>query len=213
MTSSTPRPTFPRYGGFAEVHRIAALLRKETVGGILLVIAALAAVVWANSPAAWGPAVNSSVMTRGSPTWPPRSACRRWCSGGPPIRPCGVRAGKTFSSCRTTPDCPDSPPTACGKSCGNGFCIRPRREPSTILEHRFLQSPAGTPALPAWDRRPPRRRHVARRQWGLRCSQHLPTQVYGCLSMDRRPPRRRCGRTDCTVVPHDPNSVKPPPTS
>lgn len=52
MTSSTPRPTFPRYGAFAEARRITALLRKETVGGILLVIAALAAVVWANSPAA-----------------------------------------------------------------------------------------------------------------------------------------------------------------
>ncbi|KAM9861801.1 Na+/H+ antiporter NhaA [Leucobacter sp. BZR 635] len=52
MTSSTTRPTFPRHGGFTEARRITALLRKETVGGILLVIAALAAVVWANSPAA-----------------------------------------------------------------------------------------------------------------------------------------------------------------
>nr|WP_157000483.1 Na+/H+ antiporter NhaA [Leucobacter komagatae] len=52
MHSSTPQSTFPRYGAFTEARRIAALLRKETVGGILLVIAALAAVVWANSPAA-----------------------------------------------------------------------------------------------------------------------------------------------------------------
>ncbi|UTX53796.1 Na+/H+ antiporter NhaA [Leucobacter aridicollis] len=54
MTSSTPRPTFPRIGGFAEARRIAELLRKETVGGILLVVAALIAIVWANSPAAAG---------------------------------------------------------------------------------------------------------------------------------------------------------------
>ena len=49
---SNPTATFPRYGAFAEARRITALLRKETVGGIMLVVAALAAVVWANSPAA-----------------------------------------------------------------------------------------------------------------------------------------------------------------
>ena len=54
VNSSTPRPTFPRIGGFAEARRITELLRKETVGGILLVVAALVAIVWANSPAAAG---------------------------------------------------------------------------------------------------------------------------------------------------------------
>ncbi|MGJ0203003.1 Na+/H+ antiporter NhaA [Leucobacter sp. gxy201] len=49
--SPAPRTTFPHYGTFAEARRIAALLRKETVGGILLVAAALIAIVWANSPA------------------------------------------------------------------------------------------------------------------------------------------------------------------
>ncbi len=44
--------TFPRYGTFAEAKRIGALLRKEAVGGILLVGAALVAIVWANTPAA-----------------------------------------------------------------------------------------------------------------------------------------------------------------
>ncbi|WP_017794024.1 Na+/H+ antiporter NhaA [Leucobacter salsicius] len=48
MTYS-PR-TFPGYGSFAEARRVASLLRKETVGGILLVIAAAIAIVWANTP-------------------------------------------------------------------------------------------------------------------------------------------------------------------
>lgn len=36
---------------YAEVLRVGAILRKETVGGILLVIAAAVAIIWANSPA------------------------------------------------------------------------------------------------------------------------------------------------------------------
>lgn len=48
----TTKHTFPRYGTFTEARRIGALLRKETVGGVLLVIAALIAIVWANSPLA-----------------------------------------------------------------------------------------------------------------------------------------------------------------
>lgn len=39
-------------GSYREVLRVGEILRKETVGGILLVVAALAAIVWANSPAA-----------------------------------------------------------------------------------------------------------------------------------------------------------------
>lgn len=35
---------------FAEVQRVGAILRKETVGGVLLMVAALIAIVWANSP-------------------------------------------------------------------------------------------------------------------------------------------------------------------
>lgn len=45
-------PTFPSRGSFAEATRIASLLRKEAVGGALLVAAAIIALVWANSPAA-----------------------------------------------------------------------------------------------------------------------------------------------------------------
>ncbi|MGN6414930.1 Na+/H+ antiporter NhaA [Flexivirga sp.] len=37
-------------GDWPEARRVAALLRQETVGGALLLIAALAALVWANSP-------------------------------------------------------------------------------------------------------------------------------------------------------------------
>jgi NhaA family Na+:H+ antiporter len=43
---------FPAWPGYRESRRITALLRKEAVGGILLVVAAAVAIVWANSPAA-----------------------------------------------------------------------------------------------------------------------------------------------------------------
>lgn len=45
-----PESTFPEYGSYREAGRITTLLRKETVGGILLVIAAAIAIIWANSP-------------------------------------------------------------------------------------------------------------------------------------------------------------------
>lgn len=41
---------FPRAGSYAESVRIGELLRKETVGGALLVVMAVIAIVWANSP-------------------------------------------------------------------------------------------------------------------------------------------------------------------
>ena len=41
---------FPRRGSNAETRRIREILRKETVGGILLVAAASVAILWANSP-------------------------------------------------------------------------------------------------------------------------------------------------------------------
>ncbi|RIK16129.1 MAG: Na+/H+ antiporter NhaA [Acidobacteria bacterium] len=44
------RPTTLGRGSYAETVRIAEILRKETVGGLLLVAAATVAVVWANSP-------------------------------------------------------------------------------------------------------------------------------------------------------------------
>ncbi|WP_072686970.1 Na+/H+ antiporter NhaA [Rhodococcus marinonascens] len=49
-TSPTARtPLFPR-GSWAEASRIGEILRKETVGGALLLLASVAALVWANSP-------------------------------------------------------------------------------------------------------------------------------------------------------------------
>jgi Na+:H+ antiporter, NhaA family len=52
MVTPSPRPVtrlFPR-GSWPEVNRIADILRAETVGGALLVGAAIVALVWANSP-------------------------------------------------------------------------------------------------------------------------------------------------------------------
>lgn len=52
----TPGPptagrTVPGRSSYPEVLRIGAILRKETVGGMLLLAATLAALIWANSPA------------------------------------------------------------------------------------------------------------------------------------------------------------------
>ncbi|WP_368680598.1 Na+/H+ antiporter NhaA (plasmid) [Rhodococcus opacus] len=48
-TRSARAPLFPR-GSWAEASRIAIILRKETVGGGLLLAATVVAMVWANSP-------------------------------------------------------------------------------------------------------------------------------------------------------------------
>ncbi|BBZ30146.1 Na(+)/H(+) antiporter NhaA [Mycolicibacterium madagascariense] len=45
----SPRALFAR-GSWAETSRISAILRKETVGGALLLLATVVALVWANSP-------------------------------------------------------------------------------------------------------------------------------------------------------------------
>lgn len=48
---ATRRPRlFPAHGSYAEATRIGKLLRKETVGGALLVLMAALALIWANSP-------------------------------------------------------------------------------------------------------------------------------------------------------------------
>jgi NhaA family Na+:H+ antiporter len=59
MTSSKSQPQTPNEASrrvfgqtnYAEVLRVGSILRKETVGGILLVVAAAIAIIWANSPA------------------------------------------------------------------------------------------------------------------------------------------------------------------
>jgi len=51
---SAPRPDRPNRvltrGSFAETARIAGILRKETVGGALLLAGTLVALIWINSP-------------------------------------------------------------------------------------------------------------------------------------------------------------------
>ena len=49
QTPQRPLNLFQR-GSFPEASRVAEILRAETTGGILLIIAAIAALVWANSP-------------------------------------------------------------------------------------------------------------------------------------------------------------------
>lgn len=50
VPSVPPRSSVLGRGSYGEVLRIGEILRKETVGGILLVAAAVIALVWANSP-------------------------------------------------------------------------------------------------------------------------------------------------------------------
>lgn len=47
-----PRRRILTRGRYSEAARIGEILRKETVGGVVLVVAAVVAIVWANSPAA-----------------------------------------------------------------------------------------------------------------------------------------------------------------
>jgi Na+:H+ antiporter, NhaA family len=61
---STSARLFGR-GSYPEAQRIAAVLRKETVGGALLLVAAAVALVWVNSP--WGAAYETLRDTRVGP--------------------------------------------------------------------------------------------------------------------------------------------------
>jgi len=51
LPSPPPRLTIFGRGSYAESLRIGEILRKETVGGVVLVAAAVIALIWANSPA------------------------------------------------------------------------------------------------------------------------------------------------------------------
>ncbi|WXG68586.1 Na+/H+ antiporter NhaA [Rhodococcus sovatensis] len=61
----TRLPLFSR-GSWSEADRIGQILRKETVGGALLLAATLVALIWANSP--WDEAYNSLMSTRVGPS-------------------------------------------------------------------------------------------------------------------------------------------------
>jgi NhaA family Na+:H+ antiporter len=52
VTTPQPHPRLFSRGSFLESSRVAAVLRTETAGGLLLIAAALVAIVWANTP--WG---------------------------------------------------------------------------------------------------------------------------------------------------------------
>ncbi len=89
MTSKRPSPQtspsstrfFPRYGAFPEARRIAEILRKETVGGVLLVIASAIALVWANSPLAAG-YFGLRDVEFGVESWHLRLSLGTWASDG-----------------------------------------------------------------------------------------------------------------------------------
>ena len=48
---TAPSPSLIPRRSWAETRRISEILRKETVGGALLLVATVVALVWANSPA------------------------------------------------------------------------------------------------------------------------------------------------------------------
>ncbi len=50
LQHSAPKPRLFARGSWPETSRITDILRKETVGGMLLLVATVAALVWANSP-------------------------------------------------------------------------------------------------------------------------------------------------------------------
>ncbi|MGY1811659.1 Na+/H+ antiporter NhaA [Blastococcus sp. SYSU D00820] len=64
MPSTSSRTLLGR-GSWAETSRIAGVLRKETVGGVLLLIGAAVALIWANSP--WSAAYETLRDTRVGP--------------------------------------------------------------------------------------------------------------------------------------------------
>ncbi|WP_328810350.1 MULTISPECIES: Na+/H+ antiporter NhaA [unclassified Rhodococcus (in: high G+C Gram-positive bacteria)] len=69
MTSSSPPPTrrsLLSRGSWSEASRITDVLRKETVGGALLLVATVIALVWANSP--WSAAYDTLMATRVGPS-------------------------------------------------------------------------------------------------------------------------------------------------
>ena len=67
MTSPTRTGRLFSRGSWAEARRIADILRKETVGGVLLLVGTVVALVWANSP--WSAAYATLRDTRVGPSF------------------------------------------------------------------------------------------------------------------------------------------------
>ena len=70
-----------RSGSWAEARRVSEVLRKETVGGILLLMAAGVALVWANSPAAQSYHALSEFAV-GPEAWHLRLSLSAWAADG-----------------------------------------------------------------------------------------------------------------------------------
>ena len=68
-------------GTWPETQRFSEILRKETVGGVLLLVAAVAAIVWANSPAAQVYQELSSFAV-GPASWHLRLSLSQWAADG-----------------------------------------------------------------------------------------------------------------------------------
>jgi Na+:H+ antiporter, NhaA family len=78
--SPLPRKLFSR-GSWPEAKRLAEILRAETVGGVLLLVAAAAAIVWANSP--WADAYHAlSEFEIGPHAWHLRLTVAEWAADG-----------------------------------------------------------------------------------------------------------------------------------
>lgn len=81
MTSPTPPDAFPSPASAGESRRIGQLLRREAVGGLLLGITAVVAIVWANSP--WADAYFAIRDTEiGYAPWHLQLSVGAWASDG-----------------------------------------------------------------------------------------------------------------------------------
>ncbi len=78
--AAPPRRLFTR-GSWPEAKRLAEILRLETVGGMLLLVAAAAAIVWANSP--WSDTYHAvSEFRVGPQAWHLRLSVAEWAADG-----------------------------------------------------------------------------------------------------------------------------------
>jgi Na+:H+ antiporter, NhaA family len=84
MATSPPKRSTPALfgrGSWFEASRIGDILRAETVGGILLVAAAILALVWANSP--WRDAYSAlSSLRIGPAAWHLDLTLAQWAADG-----------------------------------------------------------------------------------------------------------------------------------
>jgi NhaA family Na+:H+ antiporter len=81
FVSNGSRTSLFRRGSWPEVRRIAEVLRQETIGGMLLLAAAVVALVWANSP--WAPAYEAvREFTVGPAAWHLDLSLATWAADG-----------------------------------------------------------------------------------------------------------------------------------